>query len=143
MPDHGMIDAHQYSASSSNCIKKSSTKGIYTSPFHRGLCKQNLNSEIAASKLTYLPQLAHFCILCGCSTYSTVYEIHMRRCNFPTTVCVKSHACTSSHTAMLGCNKHSAYKIFRLTLCWSLFPSILFSQLPHMSISPSTVVLGI
>ena len=70
----------------------------------------------------------------------------MRRCNFR--LCVKLHACTFSHTAMLARNKHSAYKI--LWLCYghqayilccslleSLFPSLLFSQLCHTCLTPT------
>ena len=59
--DHGMIDAHQHSPS--NWIKK----GIYTSPFHRGLCK------IVVSELTYSSQLADFSVFCaGAAHYCNV-----------------------------------------------------------------------
>ena len=53
--DHGMIDAHQHSPS--NWIKKG-MKCIYTSPFHRGLCK------IVASQLADLRRMVKSLLSC-------------------------------------------------------------------------------
>ena len=101
--DQGMIDAHQHSPS--NWIKKV-MKCIYTPPFHRGLCK------IVASELTYSSQLANFSMCSVRVLHITVMLyiiLNMRRCNFQ--LCVKSHACTISHTAMLAPKKQNIESI--------------------------------
>ena len=95
--DHGMIDAHP-----SNWIKKG-MKCIYTPPF---LCK------IVASELTYSSQLANFSMCSVRVLHITVMLyiiLNMRRCNFQ--LCVKSHACTISHTAMLAPKKQNIESI--------------------------------